>query len=80
MLGLVAGLYERAYYLHFQELTESSRTTVSGDTKTKLNAGDRDAYAKGEVSDIKALKTLLDEVLKNLDGRLFECRSSNRKW
>lgn len=78
MLGLVTALYERAYYLHFKELTENN-TAVSATTATKLNAGDRDSYAKGEVSDIKGLKALLEEVINNLQSRLYGCRS-NRKW
>jgi hypothetical protein len=78
MSGLVAALYERAYYLHFKDLTENSRTATT-DNKAKLNAGDREAYAKGEVSDIKGLRTLLDEVISNLETRLYGCRTNNRK-
>jgi hypothetical protein len=78
MSGLATSLYEKAYFLHFKDITENSRT-ASTDNKAKLTAGDREIYAKGEVADIKGLKTLLDEVIKNLETRLYGCRTSNRK-
>ena len=80
MSGLVAGLYERAHYLSFKKLTEETRTATAAVSKKALNAGDRELYAKGDVSDLKALRNLLDGVIGNLESRLYGARAANRKW
>lgn len=77
MVGLVEALYERARYLAFKELTENSRTATT-DNKAKLTAGDRELYARGQVSDIKGLVVTINSLASNLDHRLYGARS--RKW
>lgn len=79
MSGLAEALYERTRYLIFKDLTENSRTATT-DNKAKLTAGDRELYAKGQVSDLKGLVTSLNNMASNLESRLYGCRASSRKW
>lgn len=80
MSGLADGLYERAVFLQYKELTEESRdAAVKG--RQKLTAGDREVYARGEVSDIKALRKDLEETLSNLEMRSTGWKmASSKKW
>lgn len=79
MSGLVEGLYERAIFLPYKDLTETARSSAVV-TKQKLTAGDREIYAKGEASDLKALKKDIEETLSNMEMRLWGARQNNKKW
>ena len=77
MMGLIEGLYRRAVYLHYKDLTEGSRT-VQTNNKAKLTAGDREVYAKGEAAGLEALRKELEETQRNLWERIQVCRTSRR--
>jgi hypothetical protein len=79
MAGLVEGLYEKAIFLPYKELTEDSRNAASVN-KQKLTAGDREIYAKGRASDLKALRRDLEETISNLSLRIYGSRAQNKKW
>lgn len=77
--GLATALYDKVFVISYKKLTETSRSD-SAVNKQKLTAGDRDTYAKDDSADLKGLKLIIDETIKNIETRLYGSRSSSKRW
>jgi len=77
MSGLVQSLYDRLYAIAYRKCAD---ITDKDGAKLRLTATDKEVYARDEVSDIRGLKTTIDEINDLLRGKSFHVRNSYKKW
>lgn len=80
LVALAEGLYRRARFLAYKDLTEKSTVTTdivepsATPRKGKLAMGDREQYVKGFTADLEGLVKLLNERQTNIQQRIWGYR------